>query len=165
LQILWSGLSKAQYLLAIGKELQLHGLSWQNYPSFDADNASIMQYKHNGIAHSLHKEPWDVCSWLPMSTNALLTAQKACSSSSITGSVVCGYILLPPQKQQTQSLQQFQLFNGKEMRNCERMFSFVIKIRTAFFPSLSTKTLSSLIVHKVSLNVQGTTETFQCFPG
>jgi hypothetical protein len=41
--------------------------------------------------------------------------------------------------------------------DCERIFSFVTKTKTAFRPSMSTKTLSSLIVHKVSLNAKGTT--------
>ena len=41
--------------------------------------------------------------------------------------------------------------------DCERIFSFVIKTKTAFCHSISTKTLSSLTVHKVSLNTKGTT--------
>ena len=41
--------------------------------------------------------------------------------------------------------------------DCERIFSFVTKTKTAFRPSMSTKTLSSLLVHKVSINAKGTT--------
>ena len=41
--------------------------------------------------------------------------------------------------------------------DCERIFSFVIKTKTAFRHSISTKTISSLIVHKVSLNAKATT--------
>jgi len=43
--------------------------------------------------------------------------------------------------------------------DCERITSFVIKTKTAFCHSTSTKTLSSLTVHKVSLNTKtrGTT--------
>jgi len=40
--------------------------------------------------------------------------------------------------------------------DCENIFSFVIKTKAAFCHSTSTKTLSSLIVHKVSLNAKGT---------
>ena len=41
--------------------------------------------------------------------------------------------------------------------DCERIFSFVIKTKTAFCHSTSTNNLSSLTVHKVSLNAKGTT--------
>ena len=41
--------------------------------------------------------------------------------------------------------------------DCERIFSFVTKTKTAFRPSMSTKTLSSLLVHKLSINAKGTT--------
>jgi len=45
--------------------------------------------------------------------------------------------------------------------DCERIFSFIIKTKTAFCHSISTKTLSSLTVHKVSLNTKGTTRSQQ----
>ena len=42
----------------------------------------------------------------------------------------------------------------------ERIFSFVIKTKTAFHHSTFTKTLLILTMHKVSLNTKGTTATF-----
>jgi len=41
--------------------------------------------------------------------------------------------------------------------DCERIFSFVIKTKTAFCHSISAKTLSSLNVHEVFLNTKGPT--------
>ena len=41
--------------------------------------------------------------------------------------------------------------------DCKRIFSFVTKTKTAFHPSMSTKTLSSLLVNKVSINTKGAT--------
>ena len=49
----------------------------------------------------------------------------------------------------------FILFHGRA--DGERIFSFVIKTKTTFCHSTSTKTLSSLTLHKVFLNAKGTT--------
>ncbi|XP_041375078.1 uncharacterized protein LOC121387962 [Gigantopelta aegis] len=100
------------------KELQRRELSWQNCLSFGADNASVMQGKHQGVAHYLHKEHSDMYILGCPCHLMHLAAQKACSKlpASLDELLVDIFYYLDKSSKRKQSLQCFQLLNGKETR-------------------------------------------------
>ena len=106
-------------------ELQRCGLSWQNCLSFSADNASVMQGKHQGVAHYLHKELRDMYILGCPCHLMHLAAQRACNKlpASLDELLVDIFYYLDKSSKRKQSLQYFQLLNGKETKKIRKHVS------------------------------------------